>query len=127
MLRDTLFKLVNRLFKVLDIRFDIGEEGVEQVADIIDGVQLEVDEDALLVLVKDGRLAIFKDRVYQGIFVLNLFRNLFLQIALGSLSLPIAAANTKLIQQHAIGSDLAQRHLRGKLPANMPGNAGQQI
>src|SRR5579859_4740050 len=113
MLWDTLFELVNGLLKVLDIRFDVGEELMQQITDIVGGLQLEYDGEASFVLVEDSGLAVFKDGIGQGILVLNLFRDFSFQIGLWSFGLPVATPDTKLVQQDTIGSNLAQRHLRG--------------
>src|SRR5947207_8787794 len=104
---DTFFEFVNRLFKVLDIRLDIGEEVVQQVDDIVGDIQPEGVGHTLFVLVQDGDLAVLKDSIGQGILVLDLFRDFFLQIGRWSLGLPIAASNTKLVQHDAIRPDLA--------------------
>src|SRR5437667_7082649 len=114
MLWDALFELTNRLLKVLDVWFDIGEELVQQVADIVSCVQIEWHGDALFVLVEDSSLAVLKDGVDQGIFTLNLLGNLLLQTGFWSLGLPIATSDTELVNYNPIWSNLAQRHLRGQ-------------
>ena len=57
---DALFKLLQRVFKMLDVRLGVVKEELEQIRNIFWFTQIELNRVRLLVLVEDSLLGILK-------------------------------------------------------------------
>src|SRR5450755_1160945 len=127
-LGDARLELLHSRFEVLDIRFGVGEELLEQVADIVRVLQIVLDGYAPLILVEHGPARILEDGVAERIASSDLLRDLPIQVALRPLRLPVAASKRKVAAQHAIGPDVVlDRLLRYKRPFHGARGIRQQV
>ena len=129
--RHALLELVHGLLELVDVRFRVGQKGVEQFGEL--SLVREFDAERLAaVLVEDARLRVFKDDIREGIALGGLLRDLRVKVVLGILSLPVAARYKKLVphgavRYHAAPAPALGRQLRDERPMAFLGGLGQQV
>src|SRR5450755_2148126 len=125
---DARLELLHSRLEVLDIRLGVGEELLEQIADIVRVLQIVLDGYAPLILVEHGPARILEAGVPERLATSDLLRDLPLQVALRPLRLPVAASKRKVAAQHAIGPDVVlDRLLRYKRPFHGARGIRQQV
>ena len=118
-LGDLGLELVHRLVEAVDLRFGVGVELVEEGGQLLRVGQVEPV--ALLAALEQHRPAgVLENGVGQRVALGDLLLNLGVEVVVGVLGLPEAAAHVEQVAQGAVGSDAALADLEPLLGDELP-------
>ena len=128
---DALLELVDGLLEVFDLRLDVAEELVQQVAKLLGVADIEAGFDLFAVLVEDGRGGVLEDRVGERVAEGDLLADFGVELVGGVLGFPVAAVEVELVAERAVGADLfaadAGGELRDEVPVGFFAGGGEQV